>query len=55
MQVALIILAIFLPPIAVYMKTKSNKDTLINLALWILTFGIAGVIHGLWVVLKKPA
>lgn len=46
----LIILAILLPPLAVYLKTKSGKDAIINLVLCFL-FWIPGVIHALWKVL----
>lgn len=49
--VILVILAIFIPPLAVYLKTKSGKDTLINVVLCIL-FWFPGVIHALWKVLK---
>ena len=46
-KIVLIILAIFIPPLAVYLKTNSGKDTLINLVLCFL-FWIPGVIHALW-------
>ena len=49
-KIVLIILAIFIPPLAVYLKTHSGKDTLINLILCFL-FWIPGVIHALWKVL----
>ncbi len=49
-KVVLIILAIFIPPLAVYLKTKSGKDTIINLILCFV-FWIPGVIHALWKVL----
>ena len=49
-KIVLIILAIFLPPLAVYLKTQSGKDTIINLILCFL-FWIPGVIHALWKVL----
>ena len=49
--VVLIILAILLPPLAVYLKTKSAKDTIINLILCFL-FWIPGVLHALYLVLK---
>ena len=40
-KIVLIILAIFLPPLAVYLKTNSGKDTIINLILDLEeTFGI---------------
>ncbi len=50
-KVVLIILAILLPPLAVYLKTKSGKDTLINLLLCFL-FWIPGILHALYLVLK---
>jgi uncharacterized membrane protein YqaE (UPF0057 family) len=53
MPILLIILAILLPPVAVYLKTKEAKTTIINLLLWILLFGIGGIIHALYVVLKN--
>ena len=49
--VILILLAILLPPLAVYLKTKSAKDTIINLILCFL-FWIPGVLHALYLVLK---
>jgi uncharacterized membrane protein YqaE (UPF0057 family) len=53
MPILLIILAILLPPLAVYLKTKDVKSTVINLLLWIFLLGIGGIIHALYVVLKK--
>jgi uncharacterized membrane protein YqaE (UPF0057 family) len=50
-KTVLIILAIFIPPLAVYLKTQSVKDTLINLLLCFL-FWIPGLIHAIWIVLK---
>lgn len=50
-KVVLIILSLFIPPLAVFLKTKSVKDTIINVVLCIL-FWIPGVIHALWVSLK---
>jgi uncharacterized membrane protein YqaE (UPF0057 family) len=49
-KVILIILAILLPPLAVYLKTKSAKTTVLNLVLSFL-FWIPGVLHALYVVL----
>lgn len=46
-----IILAIFLPPIAVFLKKGAGKDLIINIALCIF-FYIPGVIHALWLVTK---
>ncbi len=51
MKILLVILCFILPPLAVYLKTKDVKSTLINLVLCFLG-GIPGIIHGLWVVLK---
>jgi uncharacterized membrane protein YqaE (UPF0057 family) len=44
-------LAIFLPPLAVFLKTSNAKTTIINLILCFL-FWIPGVIHALITVLK---
>ena len=50
-KVILIILAIFLPPLAVYLKTKSAKDTIINVILCFI-FWIPAVLHALYLILK---
>jgi len=47
----LIILAILLPPLAVYLKTKSAKDIIINIVLCIF-FWIPGILHALYLILK---
>ena len=52
MKILLVILCLFIPPLAVYLKTNNVKTTLINLVLSILFF-IPGVIHALWVVLAS--
>ncbi len=52
-KILLIILAIFIPPAAVYMK-DGNKITnrfWIDLVLWIVTAGIGGILYALYVVL----
>jgi uncharacterized membrane protein YqaE (UPF0057 family) len=49
--IVLVILAILLPPLAVYLKTKSAKDTIINIILCIF-FWLPGVIHALYLCLK---
>jgi uncharacterized membrane protein YqaE (UPF0057 family) len=53
-KVVLIILAIFIPPLAVYLKEGSTitNNFWINLVLWIVTAGIGGILHALYVVLK---
>ena len=50
-KVLLIVLAILLPPLAVFLKSGAGKDLLINIILCIL-FWIPGVLHALYVVLK---
>ena len=45
MTIVQILLCIFLPPVAVYMKCGGNKDFIINLLLWLFTCGIGGIIH----------
>ncbi len=49
-KVILIILAILLPPLAFYLKTKSAKDTIINIVLCIF-FWIPGILHALYLIL----
>lgn len=48
-----IILCIFLPPVAVFMRKGAGKDLVINLFLWILLIGIGGVIHAFWLLSRK--
>lgn len=50
MSFGYIILCIFLPPLAVYLKTGETKDLLINLALTFFGFGLIGIIHAFIVV-----
>jgi uncharacterized membrane protein YqaE (UPF0057 family) len=52
MPILLIILAILLPPLAVGLKLGFGKDFVINLIATLL-FWIPGVIHALYLVLKK--
>lgn len=51
--VVLIILAIFIPPLAVFLKEGANKNFVINLLLSFLLFWIGGIIHALYLVTKK--
>jgi uncharacterized membrane protein YqaE (UPF0057 family) len=50
-KLLLVIIAILLPPLAVYLKSQSGKSTLLNLVLCIF-FWVPGILHALWVVLK---
>lgn len=50
-KVVLIILAIFLPPVAVFLKKGAGKDLVINIVLC-LVFFLPGMIHAIWLVTK---
>jgi uncharacterized membrane protein YqaE (UPF0057 family) len=50
-KVVLIILAVLLPPIAVFIKKGAGKDLLINIVLCLLIF-FPGMIHAIWVVTR---
>ena len=50
-KIVQIILAVFLPPIAVFFKKGAGKDLLINIVLC-LFFYIPGIVHALWLVTK---
>jgi uncharacterized membrane protein YqaE (UPF0057 family) len=52
-DILLIILAIFIPPLAVYLHEKAcNNQVIINLILTLIGFWICGVIHAFWVILQ---
>jgi len=50
-KLVLIILSIFLPPVAVALKQGVDKHLIINIILCFL-FWIPAIIHSLWVVTK---
>jgi len=50
-KLLLIVAAVFLPPLAVFLKKGAGKDFLINLVLTLFFF-LPGMIHGLWLVTK---
>jgi len=50
-KLVLIILSIFLAPVAVFLKKGAGKDLVINIVLCLL-FYVPAVIHALWVVTK---
>jgi uncharacterized membrane protein YqaE (UPF0057 family) len=52
-KVVLVILSIFLPPLAVYLASKSVGHTVLNIALCFL-FWIPAVLHALYLSLKSP-
>lgn len=50
-KVVLVLLAIFLPPLSAYLKTKDTQTTIINVVLTLLC-GLPGIVHALYLVLK---
>lgn len=48
-KIVLVILAILLPPLAVFFKKGLGKDLIINIILCLI-FYIPGIIHALWLV-----
>jgi uncharacterized membrane protein YqaE (UPF0057 family) len=50
-KVVLIIIAILLPPVAVFLKKGAGKDLIINIVLCLLML-IPGVVHAIWLVAK---
>jgi uncharacterized membrane protein YqaE (UPF0057 family) len=50
-KVVLIVLAIFLPPVAIFFKNGVGKDLLINIILCLFFF-LPGMVHALWLVTK---
>lgn len=50
-KIVLIILAILLPPVAVFLKKGVGKDLLINIVLC-LCFWVPGIVHALWLLMK---
>ena len=51
--VLLIIIAILLPPLAVFLKEGAGKQFVINLLLTLLLFWLGGIIHAIWLITKK--
>ncbi len=47
----LIVLAILLPPVAVFLNNGAGKDLLINIVLC-LFFYVPGILHALWLITK---
>ena len=50
-EIVLIILAILLPPVAVFLQKGVGKDLLINIVLC-LFFWVPGIVHALWLLMK---
>ncbi len=51
-KVIMVLLAVFLPPIAVYLKKGAGNDLIINVILCVF-FYLPGSLHALWLILKK--
>jgi uncharacterized membrane protein YqaE (UPF0057 family) len=51
-KLVMIVLAVLLPPIAVYLKKGVGNDLIINIVLCVL-FYLPGSLHALWLILKK--
>jgi uncharacterized membrane protein YqaE (UPF0057 family) len=52
-KVLKIVLAIFIPPLAVYLhEGKITNNFWINLVLTLVLFGIGGILHALYLILK---
>ncbi|WOO86230.1 UPF0057 membrane protein [Vanrija pseudolonga] len=49
----LVIIALFIPPIPVYMKVGCTAHLLLNILLWFLGW-IPGVIHAIYIIASRP-
>ena len=47
----LVLIAVLLPPLAVFLQSGAGKDLVINIVLC-LFFYVPGILHALWLVLK---
>ncbi|MDN3638093.1 YqaE/Pmp3 family membrane protein [Simiduia curdlanivorans] len=50
-KLVLILIAILLPPLAVFLKHKAGKDLIINIVLC-LFFYLPGILHALWLITR---
>ncbi|MEH6634164.1 MAG: YqaE/Pmp3 family membrane protein [Halioglobus sp.] len=50
-KIILAIIAILLPPLAVFLHKGAGKDFVINILLCLL-FYVPGILHALWLILK---
>jgi uncharacterized membrane protein YqaE (UPF0057 family) len=48
----LAIIAILLPPLAVFLNNGAGKELVINLLLCLVLY-VPGIVHALWLVLKR--
>lgn len=52
-DVVLIIIALFIPPLAVYLKFGCGNQVWLNILLCLISFGIFGIIHAIIIIAKK--
>lgn len=50
-KILLAIIAVLLPPLAVFLKNGTGKDLIINIVLCIF-FYVPGILHALWLIFK---
>jgi len=53
MNIIEIILCIFIPPVAVFLKKGAGSDLLINILLWIFLPIVGGIIHAFYILSKE--
>jgi uncharacterized membrane protein YqaE (UPF0057 family) len=53
MDLIRIIVAIFIPPLGVFLQVGFGLDFWINLLLTIFGFYILGIVHAVWIIAKK--
>ncbi|MFP4477669.1 MAG: YqaE/Pmp3 family membrane protein [Desulfatibacillaceae bacterium] len=50
-KLVMILLAIFLPPVAVYLQAGAGKHLVINIVLCLLIY-FPAMVHALWIIMK---
>ena len=50
-KVLLAIIAVLLPPLAVFLNNGAGKDLLINIVLCLFLY-VPGILHALWLIFK---
>lgn len=53
-RILMLIVAFFLPPVAIALLRGFGTHFWLNIVLWILSCGILGIIHAFYVVLTAP-
>jgi len=51
-DVVLVVLAIFVPPAAVFLKTGPGLHFILSILLWFM-FVIPGIVHAFWIIMRK--